>query len=137
MPSNVKTIQDYATDTESEIIPIRKKQLDEQMKKLHLQIKTITNENIENKGEKRVNDEKLQICLEEYQKMKIERDKMKQQLKQLQEINEKMKNHHKPVENYSGFDGIISNVEMEKEVDKFVKGKKKDIEEWRKKMFEQ
>lgn len=134
--SKVKTIQDYETETESEKITIRKKQLDEQMKKYQLKINELSNGIVKNTGDVRLNDEKLQICLENYQKMKAERDKLKLQLKQQQEINEKMKNTHKSIENYNGFNGIVSNIDIEKEVDKYVKAKKKDIDDF-KKMFEE
>jgi len=134
--SKVKTIKDYETETESEKITIRKQHLDTQMKKYTTKINELSNEMVKRGGDARLNGEKLHICLENYQKMKSERDTIKQQLKQQQEINEKMKNTHKPIEKYNGFSNVVTNIEIEKEIDKYCNSKKTDMDEF-KKMFEE
>ena len=110
--SKVKTIHDYKT--ESDQITIKKSQLDSQMKTMHATLHELNSEVLKRGCDAKTSNEKLQICFENYNKVKAERDTIKQQLKNMTEQIEKIKNSHKQVENLKGFETVMTNDEREK-----------------------
>jgi chromosome segregation ATPase len=133
--SKVKTIQDY--ETESETMTIKKSQLDTQMKTMHTRLHELNSDVVKKGGEAKKEKEKLQICFENYNKMKAERDTIKQQLKNMTEQIEKMKNSHKPIDKIKGFEIMMNNNDIEKNIDKYYNDHcKKEVDDFRK-MFEE
>ena len=133
--SRVKTLQDI--ETESEQITMKKSLLDRKMKAMNEELLKMNSEVLKKGVDARTKNEKLQICLENYNKMKAERDTAKQQIKELREMVEKMKNSHKPVEKLKGFEFVATNDDIEKGIDKlYNEHGKKEVDEFRK-MFEE
>lgn len=133
--SKVKTIQDY--ETESDNMTVKKSQLEQQMKSYRDKLDQLNSEVIKKGGDAKKEKEKLQICFENYNKVKVERDTANREIKNLKEAIEKMKNSHKPVEKLKGYDYVISNQDIEKNIDKYYNDHcKKEVDDFRK-MFEE
>ena len=132
--SRVKTLQDI--ETESEKVVFRKKEIEAEMGKVNTLMKELNNEIVEKGTENKATKIKLNMCIENYNKMKAERDTLKSLITELKSQLEKTKSEIKPVEKIKGYNTIMTREERERGIDELFKKKySKDIEEFAK-MFE-